>query len=386
MNTRWLTCLSLFFLLAGCATRPATLEVPAEPALSFESARFGEPRAVIPVEDIFRLSGQQQADFLDFFNDATLKDMPAHERVWSYLHTITRDFNYQGETYTAEEALRKSSGNCLSLAIITTALARLVGVEADYQLVDSAPVYESHDNIVYRAQHVRTRLYRPRGDITEGEFLLRRSGLVIDYFPSEGDRFVSNLSEADYHAMYYNNMAGEAIAREDYSAAYWLLRKSLELVPDNSGSVNAMAVVFRRIGDLAKAEEIYRYAIENLDDKVTPLRNYRVLLEQQGRHDEVRAINQRLAQLDDPSPFDWLHAGHVAFNEGDFEEAILFYRKAAKIAPYLHESYAGMAKSYYMIGNRADAEREFHKAMQHAYRSSTRSLYEAKLQALTHNF
>jgi len=386
MNRRWLICLSLLFLLAGCATRPVSVEAPAQAALSFESARFGEPRAVIPVEDIFRLSDRQQAEFLVYFEAAKLKDMPAHERVWSYLQAITREFNYQGETYTAEEALRRSSGNCLSLAIITTALARLVGVEADYQLVDSAPVYESHDKIVYRAQHVRTRLYAPKGDITEGEFLLRRSGLVIDYFPSEGDRFANNLSEADYHAMYYNNMAGEAIAREDYPAAYWLLRKSLELVPDNSGSVNAMAVVFRRAGDLAKAEEIYRYAIENLDDKVTLLRNYRVLLEQQGRHDEVRAINLRLARLDDPSPFDWLHAGHVAFNEGNFEEAILFYRKAAKIAPYLHESYAGMAKSYYMIGNREDAEREFHKALQYAYRSSTRSLYEAKLQALSHDF
>jgi len=78
MNTRWLTCLSLLFLVAGCATRPVSLEAPAQPALSFESTRFGEPQAVIPVEEIFRLSGEQQADFLNYFEDAKFKDIPAH--------------------------------------------------------------------------------------------------------------------------------------------------------------------------------------------------------------------------------------------------------------------------------------------------------------------
>jgi len=45
MNTRWLTCLSLLLLVAGCATHPASLEAPAQPALSFESTLFGAPQA-----------------------------------------------------------------------------------------------------------------------------------------------------------------------------------------------------------------------------------------------------------------------------------------------------------------------------------------------------
>lgn len=60
---------------------------------------------------------------------------------------------------------------------------------------------------------------------------------------------------------------------------------------------NTVAIVHRRASDMEKAEEIYRYGIEQLDDKVSLLRNYRVLLEQQGRSDEVARINKRLAAL-----------------------------------------------------------------------------------------
>jgi tetratricopeptide (TPR) repeat protein len=97
-------------------------------------------------------------------------------------------------------------------------------------------------------------------------------------------------------------------------------------------------------------------------------------------------INQSLARLDDPSPFDWLRAGHGAYSEGNFKEAVLFYKKAAKKAPYLHESYAGMARAYYKIGNRKGAEREFKNALQYSHRVSTRSMYEAKLMALSRTF
>lgn len=391
MKTRWPVLILLMLLLAGCAGSGIKPQ-PAEPAsvpevtpLTFDSRPFGDPQDVIATDDIYRLSGEQQADFLNYFHDPVRQAMPEHERVWNYLQDITMAFNYQGETFTAEEALRRSSGNCLSLAVLTTALAELAGIDTGYQLVDSTPVFESHGNIVYRAEHVRTMLYRPLESADTGTFFLRRGGLLVDYFPRTGSRFVSNLKESQYHAMFYNNLAGEAIAREDYPRAYWVLRKALELAPDNTGSINAMAILYRRTGDLEKAEEIYQYGIRHLQDKVSLLRNYRVLLEQQGREDEVKKINRALAQLDDPSPFDWIHAGHTAFSEGEFSEAVMFYKKAARIAPYLHESYAGMAKAYYMIGDRQAAMREFEIALQNSKRLSTRSMYEAKLLTLNGN-
>ena len=225
-------------LLTGCAGLPSSQWLAGQPGQSpgdklvFDSTPFGEPQDVIRVEDIYRLSPAQEADFLQYFNQPVMRNIPAHERVWLYLQEITMDFGYQGETFTAEEALRRASGNCLSLAVLTTALAKLAGVETGYQLVDSTPVFESYGSVVFKAQHVRTKLLEPVSP-QAGVFLLSRRGLLVDYFPQSNDRYVSNISEAEYNAMFYNNLAGEAIADEDYNRAFWLLQKSLELVPDN---------------------------------------------------------------------------------------------------------------------------------------------------------
>ena len=143
-----------------------------------------------------------------------------------------------------------------------------------------------------------------------------------------------------------------------------------------------MAIVYRRSGNENKAEEIYKYGIVNLPNKVSLLRNYRALLMGQGRFTEAEEVNVKLAELDEASPFDWLHAGHDAYINGDFREAISFYQKAVEIAPYLHESYAGMAKAHYKLGNRVSAKRELLNAQKFSYRKSIQSLYQAKLVAL----
>jgi hypothetical protein len=246
----------LIGVLAGCAGIENSAEI-ITPPLSFESNLFGDPPDIAAVADIYQLSNEQRNGFMAYFDNPIRQSTPAHERVYDYLKEVTTDFTYQGDTHTASAALQESSGNCLSLAILTTALAKLAGVDTGYQLVDSTPVFQSHGKVIYKGLHVRTKLYDPAWQTEEGFITLNRPGLLIEYFPSDGDRFIGNISEAEYYAMYYNNLAGDAIAQEDYSAAFWLLLKSMELTPDNVSAINSMAIVYRRTGDINKSEEIY---------------------------------------------------------------------------------------------------------------------------------
>ncbi|MGA9575017.1 MAG: tetratricopeptide repeat protein [Lysobacterales bacterium] len=385
MKKPWPFHIPLVCLLAACA---ATGPLPqnSQPSIAFEGELFGEPADIVAIADIYRLSEQQLQDFMAYFDAPIRQDTPAHERVSAYLEEVTINFSYHGDTYTAEDALRKSSGNCLSLAILTTALAKVAGVETGYQLIDSAPVYELSGSLIYRGQHVRTKLYDPRWEPREGSLVLSRPGLLVDYFPSNGDRFVGNIDEAEFNAMYYNNIASDAIAKGDYNNAFWLLRKSLEMAPYNTAAVNAMAITYGRVGQLTKAEDIYTYGIRYLPQKVSLLRNYRVLLRQQARYDEIEAIDRNLAQFDDSNPFDWLQAGQGAYAEGDFKDAVFYFKKAVRIAPYMHESYAGLAKAYYKLGNRSGAKREFRNAREHSYEDSSQAMYQAKLMALSNDW
>ncbi len=385
-------------MMAGCAAAPAPERTVHAPSLDIDSELFGPPSALPDPAEIFRLTPEQRRAFLRYFYSPERDDVPANRAVYDYLDLVTTNFNFQGKTLDAAEALSLGTGNCLSLAILTTALAELVDVEIGYQLMDSTPIFQlegsagapgestgersTENRVIYKGVHARSILYDPDWRETNSQLTFRRPGIQVDYYPTGGERFIRNLARDQFVSMYYSNLAADAVAEGDLSQAYWLLRKSLELAPQSTSAVNMMAVVFRRAGDEARAEEIYRYGISNLPEKVSLLRNYRLLLEQQGRQQEADELAAQLLALGDNNPFDWIHAAQQAHREGHYPEAIRLYKKAVAVAPYLHESYFGMARSHFELGDRDTAERQLELARERANRASVRSLYEAKLVAL----
>lgn len=380
-NAHW-TLLICAVFLAGCAATPAPPQAKTLPQMEFEQANFGPPPDLPDVESIFRLSPTQRQHFLHYFYSPERDDIPANQIVYDYLDLVTTEFSYQGQTLNASDALAQGEGNCLSLAILTTALAGLVDVEIGYQLMDSTPVFQHEDGVIYKGVHARSILYDKDWRPDDARLTIRRPGIQVDYYPTGTERFIRNLTREQFISMYYSNLAADAVAGEDLSRAYWLLRTALEFAPQSTSAVNMMAVVYRRAGDVQKAEEIYRYGIEHLPDKVSLLRNYRLLLEHQGREAEALEMAARLQQLGDPNPFDWIHAAQQAHSEGHYPEAIKLYQKAVTIAPYLHETYFGLARSHFELGDRDTAEHQLELARERANRASVRSLYEAKLVAL----
>ena len=379
----------IFFLLSfniitGCSTVKQEPTVH-EPILFTDHALFGKKPVTISEDEIFQLSDEQQRKFLKYFNNGNNQNIASHRRVYNYLKKIVSNFNYQGETYTAEEAIRSSSGNCLSLAIITTALARLAGVDIGYQLVDDFPVYEQRGQVIFKGVHVRSILYFTETDFSRPKIIFGRTYLKVDYFPSGNERFIKFITEPEYVAMYYRNKAAEAIAAKDYSTAYWLVNKSLEYVPDNAQAINMMAVIHHQANHDLRAEEIYKYGIEYTEDKLTLLKNYQILLNGQGRLEEANRLSEVIAGYEDPSPFNMMHIANEEYIKGNYSTAIHYYRKATELAPYLHEGYFGLAKSYYLLGNIGAAKSNMQHAMKNAFKMSTKSLYQSKLMVLSHN-
>ncbi len=375
-------------LLAGCSnvkTEPSVIAVAEpEPVFSLRQDEFFGPRPdLVSIEGIHRLTPEQEKHFYDFFNSRKELSSPAHERVVDYLEAQLENFEYSAQTYTAAESLANRSGNCLSLAILTTAIAKLANVDVGYQLADSDPVFELNGGLVVKGLHVRTILYDAEWIPDEGRITLRRPGLRLDYFSTSTERFAGSLTEKQYVARYYRNLAVDAIARHEYNLAYWLTVEAIALEPLSSETFNTMAVIYRRIGKLKKSEEVYLYGIENMEKKLTLLKNYRFLLTQQNRVEEIKQVSQQIAELDDPSPFHWLRAARDSYEKGNYQEAIALYKKAVKLAPYLHEAYFGLAIANYRIGRFSSAKRYLRNALDRAYRRKTRSMYEAKLAVLT---
>ncbi|MAY03486.1 MAG: hypothetical protein CMQ38_11005 [Gammaproteobacteria bacterium] len=372
--------LSTWLLLtaAGCSTINDPLAfvednstLPALPEL------FGEKPAITALGDIHQLTQAQQDEFTDYFNAPANRDVDPHMRLANYLLNDTDNFLYESRTYTASEALAMNRGNCMSLAVVTTALARLAELEIEYQLIDSTPVYEVKDSVANKGVHIRSLIYKP-DDMSD----TRRSGIQIDYFPSENGRFVGNVNFDQYVALYYRNIAARAISEEDYNLAYWYTRESMIYDALSPDALNMLAVTYKRIGELEKAEEIYRYGISQAEEKLTLLKNYHILLTESGREEEAEAVNNRLASMHDPSPVHWFNVARYSYNEEDFDDAIVYYNRAIEIAPYLHEAHLGIALSYYRLGRIEQAEQAFNRAINNVNDVVTRDRYESKLQAL----
>jgi tetratricopeptide (TPR) repeat protein len=370
--------------LTGCATTvPVAPTTHVHPLVFADPGQFGTRPEVPTPDEMHALTEAQRAAFLGYLDAHGNSEVPVNRRVYDYLGQITRDFNYQGDTLMAADALALGRGNCLSLAILTTALAQVAGVDVGYQLVDDLPVYQLSGQLMKRGVHVRSILYENGRESQPGVIVFSRPGIVIDYFPTGGSRFMGNLRENGYVAMYYRNIAAEALEQKDYRTAYWYVLESLRFAPENSAGLNLLAVVYGRAGDERKAEAIYLHGLQVADNQLSLLKNYRSLLLRTGRDAEAREIEERLAQIDDPSPLRWLQLADSAYGDGEYRLAIGYYRRALELAPYLHEGHLGLARAWYEVGELERAEGALKDALENAFRRSTRSLYQAKLQVLS---
>ncbi len=378
----------LALLLSACASVPDTATTPvpaaaAEPAIpGLDPQPFAPPVTVPPPATLFALDAAQQADFLQEFHDPARAAVPPHQRLATYIEQRLWQFRYDGATRTAGDALALGEGNCLSLALVTTALARLAGVEVGYQRMRDQPVFERQGRVVFAADHVRTLLFDPGFQAGTGDVVVSAPHIVVDYFPDRRRRPGGRVDEHAVVSMYYVNLASEAMAGERNRDAWWLLRAALEHDPASAGALNSLAVLHRRIGNDAVAEAVFRHALRQHDDDLNLLGNYRVLLKDHGRASEVVELDRRIAALPVRNPYDLLQRGDHALRQEHPQLAIEYYRQALELAPYLHEAYWRQALVYAALGEPARAEALLRTAAAEAGRPRDRRLYEAKAATL----
>lgn len=99
--------------------------------------------------------------------------------------------------------------------------------------------------------------------------------------------------------MYYQNLAGDALIKENYDLAFSHLMQALSLSNLNPDTLNTLAVLYKMSGDIGQAEKIYQYAIENTDGSVNILRNDVILLEEQNRMREAQKVASMFDSVDD---------------------------------------------------------------------------------------
>ncbi|MEH8018691.1 tetratricopeptide repeat protein [Rheinheimera muenzenbergensis] len=333
------------------------------------------------LEDIFSLSAQQQAEFLAYFHAPEQQHIEAHRRVYNFLERHLSGFDYQGNNYTASEAYALKSGNCISLAVLTKALADLAGVEIEFQTIVSAPVYSIKDDFMLSSDHVRTFLYNPDFVAQKGEIYFSKPSIVVDYMPAAGDITGPRISQHTFIAMFYRNLAADALMAEQYQQALALLKVALEYAPSYGAIINLTALVHRHLDETVLAEQYYRYGLDISADKATLISNYALLKQSKGDAAAAQLLLQSLISLDEHDPYLWYLFGKTALQQQQYTDAITFLKKAAEQAPYLHQLQLELALAYYRNSQSELARQVLLKASELAP-VNLRPRYYAKLEAI----
>lgn len=392
---RWLSLFIVLLTLSACVTEskvdsssiqnlaPTAIAQPSPPLLEDAFSNQNGIEDVININGIFALTQEQENHFFEKYHSKEYTALTPNKRVAEYLKSHLVNFSFHSDTLIATNSLAKDLGNCLSLAILTKSLTNLADVEIGYQLVETPPVYQKENGLLLSSQHVRTVLYSPT-DSPEGSIgYFFRGKTFIDYFPSAGTRFLRKVEENEFYSMFYRNKSVEAMIANNLNLAYSYLKKSLALKQDDAQAINIMAVLHEKINRFDYAEKLYLYGLKYGNEKFELLNNYHSLLIKLNRHDEANEIAYNLESYVDPNPFKWVSLADKAYHAKNYRAAISYYKKAAKMADYLHQPYAGIARSYYMIGNIQLAQVAMKKALANSHKKQTISLYQTKYELFT---
>lgn len=387
MQPKWLVLLILCLILAACSStqKSPDAETLAETSTSLLdpfSLLKHPPKAIpdVPLpQGIFELSSVQKQDFLRYYQAPENQHVRAHKRLYQYLENSIWGFTFLGDTYDAKTAMQLQAGNCLSLAILTTALADIAGVEVEYQQVNSAPVYLKRNNILSMSSHVRTHVFDPDFEVPKNKLVLGKPKIIIDYFPTSGNISGSKVSRQQFVAKYYQNLAATALTEGDLSLAYALLMQAEKVSANNPETLNSLAVLYNRMGERNAAKQLYSYILEYTPGSIHAVSNYAQMLQSEGDHKGADALFSSIGSVFDDNPYRWLDIAERQLKKGHQAVAYKYFKRAIDLAPYLHESYFGLARLYYAKGNQKKAKRALEKATEYAYVPEQKKLYQAKL-------
>jgi Tfp pilus assembly protein PilF len=285
-------------------------------------------------------------------------------------------------TRNARETFAARQGNCLSLVIMTAALAHELGLQVRYQEVLGEESWSRSGDMYFVAGHVNLVLGRRLGDHPNNYDT--NGMMVIDFLPSgdvAGYR-TREISEATVLDMYMNNRAAETMSEGQLDQAYWWARAALRQDPSFSGAYNTLGVIQFRHGDLAAARRTLAHALIRAPDNTVLLSNLAQALEASGLPDEALPLRRRLLALQPQPPFHYFNLGKLAMQQGDYGQAIRLFSREIARDPYYHEFHFWLAQAYARLGQLEQAGKQLELALDNSTTRGDQGLYAAKLQRL----
>ncbi|QIR15550.1 tetratricopeptide repeat protein [Shewanella aestuarii] len=372
-----------FLLLSGCQTTPETTQNLNTDALFYDE--LFTPVAIQSPEEIFALPQEVIIEVKQaYLKDKSIrsKNLAVHDWLAQYIGAQQGGFEYRDHyTRNAQETALSRMGNCMSLVVLSAALADVFNIPVEFQDIDVEPVWDKRGGFYLVNGHVNL-LFSPVAE--SNTYFVRGSKVLIDFLPERAIRGYSKktVNKQTLTAMYYNNVAAEALVSQQLDLAYALVKKSIQLDPYYVSSINTLAVIYRRKGDDKKAEQAYRAALSVDSHDVTTLFNLALILGEQDRLEEWAEVHKILELARINNPFYYYDMAQHAYFEKQYQEALVWYKRAVEKADYRHEFYFGLSRAYWATGDQTLAKKNMEKALTLTGDLNNKRRYQSKLQAM----
>jgi Tfp pilus assembly protein PilF len=370
----------VWVLLSGCAQAPLT--PLADPALRADIG-LGAPARQPDAEEALRLAPAMQ-DYVE-------RSLRPAARRQGAVSALTDALTRQGgihvvydasTTRTAAETFEARSGNCLSLVLLSAALAQELGLAVEYREVLTDTQWSRLADMHVGNTHVNLAL-GPRVPLASALHASNRQ-TVIDFLPSELVRDLPSR-RLDRHrvlAMFLNNRAAEWLVQGDLATAHAWSLAALDEDPAYAASYNTLGVVFQRHGRADLAERAWRQGLALAPEHAALLANLAATLRAQGRTTEAQAFDAALGRVEGTAPFMYLARGQAALRAGDPAAARGWLLKELARDPDYHEIHFALAQAELQLGHGAQALLHLQRASAESTRPELRSLYTAKAERL----
>jgi len=366
-------------LLVGCATAPA----PERADRLLNDHLFAAPSQRISAGDVFALSDDMRAYLRGEIADELRAKGPQSGLIDALYDKRQLKLDYDAEiTRNAAQTFAARAGNCLSLAIMTAAFAKEVGLTVRYQRILIDDAWSRSGDMYFSSSHVNLTL----GTMQRGRILDDSNApMTIDFVPQDEirGRRLRVIGEETIVAMYMNNRAAESLARGQVDDAYWWAREAIRQDPRFLTAYNTLGVIYRRHGNLKESEQVLAHALEAEPANTDVLSNLALVFHDEGRVAESELLTQKLQQLQPYPPFYFFNLGMSAMREGDFKAARDLFKKELERDAYYHEFHFWLAAAYVGLGDLKQAREHLAIAAENSATRKEHDLYAAKLDRLS---
>jgi Tfp pilus assembly protein PilF len=372
--------------LAACAA-PPVVPVAQPDRRFFNDHLFAAPNERVSASDVFALSEEMRRYLRSEIAEQARVKGHRQALVDALFSKGELKLEYDAErTRNAAEAFAAREGNCLSLVIMTAALAKELGLPIEYGKAIFDDTWARTGDMDLLIGHINLTLGGGSGDPhNPGPRVAgssRNAGATtIDFLPpSEAQSLRTRpIREGVVVGMYMNNRAVEALAAGRIDDAYWWAREALVQSPELILAYNTLGAIYVRHGQLHEAERAFDHVLSVEPLNALALSNQIPVLTALGRVDEAQRLAERRNRLEAEPPFANLHRGIAALQSGDVRTARDEFAREVARDPHYHESLFWLGIAYMRTGEVEMARKYLALAMENSTTRRDREIYGAKL-------